>query len=234
MFKKIIFLLAFLFIFIPDCYAKKMTPSEMTSVSLQELEFMALSAKDELWQQAKKNQQPVKLYLHWSAGHYGELYDSYHINIDADGKIYTSTRDLSQLKYHTYMRNSGSIGISVSSCFNGTPKNLGNEPPTELQLETMAQVIATLSLALNIPIDRNHIMTHGEAADNVDKYFPPYENNGRPYGMYGPMHNSERWDLAILKNGDQWQSGGNTLRLKSILALFHLRKERNIGTITQN
>ena len=28
------------------------------------------------------------IYLHWSAGWYGQFYDDYHINIDADGTIY--------------------------------------------------------------------------------------------------------------------------------------------------
>lgn len=226
MIKKLLIGCLFIFLSTSNVVAQKISPDKMTSISLQELEVMGLAAKDELWRQASKDNQPVKLYLHWSAGHYGELFDSYHINIDADGSIYTSTKDLAELKYHTYMRNNGSIGISVSSCFNGTPQNLGDEPPTELQIETMAKVIAVLSLALDIPIDKTHVMTHGEAGDNRDKYFPPYENNGRPYGMYGPLHNSERWDLAILKNGDPWGSGGNTLRLKSILASFHWRKAK--------
>ena len=30
----------------------------------------------------------TQLYLHWTAGRYGELYDYYHFNIDADGSIY--------------------------------------------------------------------------------------------------------------------------------------------------
>ena len=28
-----------------------------------------------------------QIYLHWTAGHYGQLYDDYHFNIDADGSI---------------------------------------------------------------------------------------------------------------------------------------------------
>ena len=28
------------------------------------------------------------LYLHWTAGHYGQAFDDYHINIDRDGQVY--------------------------------------------------------------------------------------------------------------------------------------------------
>lgn len=224
MLKKFFIYSLLFFMFLPNVSAAKMTPAQMERITLEELEIMGQTAQKELWQQARRHRQPVKLYLHWSAGHYGELFDSYHINIDADGSIYASTKDLAELKYHTYMRNSGAVGISLSACYNGTPQDLGGEPPTDRQIETMANVIAVLSLSLGIPIDKTHVMTHGEAGDNMDKHFPPYENNGRPYGMYGPFHNSERWDLAILKNGDPWRSGGDTLRLKAILASFHWRK----------
>lgn len=184
-------------------------------VSLKDLEQMAKEARDTLWQQAKKENHDVKLYLHWSAKHYGQFYNAYHINIDHDGSIYVTTNDLSELKGHTYMRNTGSIGIALSCCEGAKPDNLGNEPPTNQQIEAMAQVIATLSKVLHVPIDKMHVMTHGEAADNEDLLFPAYENNGRPYGMYGPLHTRERWDLAILKNGDSWRSGGDILRFKA-------------------
>ena len=29
-----------------------------------------------------------QIYLHWTAGRYGQLYDDYHFNINADGSIY--------------------------------------------------------------------------------------------------------------------------------------------------
>lgn len=184
-------------------------------VSLKDLEQMAKEARDALWQQAKKENHDVKLYLHWSAKHYGQFYNAYHINIDHDGSIYVTTNDLSELKGHTYMRNTGSIGIALACCEGAKPDDLGKEPPTEQQIDMMAQVVATLSQVLHVPIDKMHVMTHGEAGDNEDYFFPSYENNGRPYGMYGPLHTRERWDLAILKNGDIWRSGGDILRLKS-------------------
>ena len=44
-------------------------------------------------------------------------------------------------------------------------------------------------------------MTHAEAAD---------------LDGYGPDTTCERWDLAVLKNDDEWMSGGDTLRGKAI------------------
>ena len=36
----------------------------------------------------------TQLYLHWTAGRYGQVYDDYHLNIDADGTVYrTSSTD---------------------------------------------------------------------------------------------------------------------------------------------
>lgn len=28
------------------------------------------------------------IYLHWTAGHYGQIFDDYHFSIDGDGTIY--------------------------------------------------------------------------------------------------------------------------------------------------
>ncbi len=64
-----------------------------------------------------------------------------------------------------------------------------------------------LSDALDLTIDLPHVMTHGEAADNLDGYYATEP--------YGPDSTCERWDLAILKNGDEWKSGGDILRGKA-------------------
>ena len=128
-----------------------------------------------------------RIFLHWSAGHYGQFFDDYHINIDEDGSVYVSTEDFACLKAHTWHRNTGAIGISMACCYKATSNDLGPEPPTHEQIEAMAQVIAVLAKALDIPIDKDHVMTHAEAAD---------------LDGYGPATTCERWDLAILKNGD--------------------------------
>lgn len=187
----------------------------MRKVTLAELNQLALQAKNNLWNQAQSVGRDVKLYLHWSAGHYGQFFSDYHINIDQDGSIYVSTDDLATVKSHTYKRNTGAIGIALACCYNATTNDLGSEPPTSLQIEAMAQVIAILSKTLDLTIDIYRVMTHAEAANNLDGLNPNYEYNGYHDGKYGPGYSCERWDLWLLKTGDVPDSGGNTIRGKA-------------------
>lgn len=185
------------------------------SITLAELKQLAMQSKSSLWSQAKSVSRDVKLYLHWSAGHYGQFFDDYHINIDQDGSIYVTTNDLSQNKSHTYKRNTGAIGISLACCYNATPENLGNEPPTAMQIEAMSQVVAVLCKALDLTVDIYRVMTHAEAANNLDGLNPNYEQNGYLDGKYGPGFSVERWDLWFMP-GVAKGEGGNVLRGKAI------------------
>ncbi len=183
-------------------------------ISLDDLKTMA----------QKVNGKINKVYLHWTAGHYGQQFSDYHILVDKDGTIYATTDDLTAVLAHTYMRNTGAIGVAALCMVDATTNDFGPEPLTLLQIETMAQVIAVLSEALNLPVDRQHFLTHAEAGNNLDGEDPGYESNGCPNGIYGPSPNldgsqggnCERWDLRILKSGDAPWSGGNTLRGKAI------------------
>jgi hypothetical protein len=185
------------------------------SITLAELKQLALQSKSSLWSAAQGIGRDVKLYLHWSAGHYGEFFDDYHINIDQDGSVYVTTNDFSEIKSHTYKRNTGAIGISLACCYGATTDNLGNEPPTAMQIEAMSQVVAVLCKALDLTVDIYRVMTHAEAANNLDGLNPNYEQNGYPDGKYGPGFSWERWDLWFIPgiaNGE----GGNVLRGKAI------------------
>jgi hypothetical protein len=189
----------------------------MRQIKLEELKQLALQAKDSLWNQAQNMGRDVKLYLHWSAGHYGQLFEDYHINIDQDGSIRISIDNLAAIKPHTYMRNTGAIGIALACCDEATTNDLGPEPPTTAQIESMSQVIAVLCETLDLTCDIYRVMTHAEAADNLDGYNPGYTDyTGYPNNTYGPVSNCQRWDLWILKTGDVPGSGGNTLRGKAI------------------
>lgn len=189
----------------------------MQQVTLAEIKQMALKAKAALQQAAQGYGWPVKVYLHWTAGHYDQFFSDYHFNIGKDGSVFVSTNDLSEKKSHTYFRNTGAIGIAAACAYNAySSYDLGPEPPTALQVEAMAQLIAVLSNALSIPIDIQHFMTHAEAADNMDGCNPGYAENGYPQGKYGPQNSVERWDLWVLKAGDKPGSGGNILRGKGI------------------
>ncbi|TCL39940.1 N-acetylmuramoyl-L-alanine amidase [Anaerospora hongkongensis] len=186
----------------------------MRKITLAELRQIALQSKNKLWLAAKSCGRDVKLYLHWSAGHYGQFSPSYHIHIDHDGSIYVNGNDLSQILSHTYKRNTGAIGISLACCAGATTNDFGSEPPTETQLEVMAQVIAVLAGVLDLTIDVGRVMTHAEAANNADGINPGYEYNGHPNGMYGPGHSCERWDLWFFP-GVEPGEGGNVLRGKA-------------------
>lgn len=180
----------------------------MRKVTLDELKELGVNASNNLWGAANDNNRDVKLYLHWSAGNYAQFFDDYHINIDSDGSIYVSTDDLSELKSHTYKRNSGAIGIALCCCVGATTNDLGDAPPTTEQIECISKVVAVLCKALNLTCDINRVMTHGEAADNLDGL--------STHDPYGPQNGCERWDLAILYSADAWGSGGDIIRGKAI------------------
>lgn len=167
--------------------------------SLSEIKMLALQSKYQLWEDAKSQNRDVKLYMHWTAGGWWQVFPDYHINIDADGEVYVSTENFAEVLSHTYCRNTGSIGITLCCCADADTNSLNSYPPTAKQIESMAKVVCVLADALDLTIDKARVMTHGEAADNedgLDLYYPDY--NGYPNNMYGPKHSCERWDLEYL------------------------------------
>ena len=85
----------------------------MRQVSLQEVKQLARQAYHPLWDGARSLGRDVKLYCHWTAGRYFQLFTDYHILITGDGKVFVSTNDLSETLNATYMRNTGSIAIAL-------------------------------------------------------------------------------------------------------------------------
>ena len=173
------------------------------TITHQELHMLGLRAKGKI----------KHLYLHWTAGYYGQAYSDYHINIDKDGEVYLTCQELYQKKHHTFMRNEDGIGIAlccgVGASFSGKgPDDIdyGECPPTLMQIEKAAQVIAVLADALELPIEFSAVATHAEVAI-VDGY--------------GPLSHDEqkRWDLWFLPgtpgNAD-YRLGGVTLRKKAL------------------
>ena len=165
------------------------------------------------------------VYLHWTAGHYGQAYDSYHICIDKDGEIYIMCDDFTEHKSHTWKRNSEAIGVALCCCAyaeanSGFNCDLGDEPPTAEQIESLAEVVAVLSKELELPLyNSNYIMTHCEAA---------YKDG------YGPFQGDPdmRWDLWYLPDyyGDDGRlcDGGALIRGK---AAFYQRKWDEYGEL---
>lgn len=75
------------------------------AVSLRQLYQLGAAAKGRI----------SRIYLHWTAGHYGQTFADYHLNIDSDGQIYKTCAALTSRKSHTWRRNTGSIGIASAA-----------------------------------------------------------------------------------------------------------------------
>ena len=185
-------------------------------VTLEDLKGMVENAREAIWERAKSQGRNPKVYLHWSVGCYASVFDDQHINITGVGKIFVTTNDLSEITSHTWRRNTGSIGISLCCAYNATTNDLGEYAPTNIQIETIAKVIDVVATSLWLTINKEHVLTHGEAADNEDGIWC--------HDPYGPKNGCERWDLEFLETSespkyDPWDEehrGGSILRGKAI------------------
>lgn len=190
----------------------------MKRVTLKDIQRLAEKARIQLWEDAKNMQRDVKIYLHWTAGRYGQRFNDYHINIDQDGSLWVSTDDFAETLPHTWHRNTASVAVALCCGYGATSNDIGPYPPTAKQIEAMAQATAVLAKALWLTIDRDRIMTHAEAADNVDGLLPEGDE-------YGPRNGCERWDLQFLGTAesstfltdyDDPRTGGNVMRGKAL------------------
>ena len=171
-------------------------PSEMRRVTPAELESLAMYYREAIAEAAQKQGRETKVYLHWSAGHYGQFWSDYHVQIDKDGEIYViADGELDDVLEATYQRNSGSVSICILGCLDADTNSLGAEPPTDAQIESMAKAIAALCNGLWLTIDKQRVLTHGEAAANEDGICPH-----PAYALwYDEIHDGDtRWDLEYL------------------------------------
>lgn len=189
--------------------------NSLREVSIDELRAAADEAREDIWEAAKEYGREPKVYMHWTAGHYETFFDDYHVSIDDAGRIYLNG-NLSDILAHTYHRNSGAVGITLNACVGATSSSLGAEAPTAAQIEAMAQAVCAICDGLWLTIDKDHVMTHGEAADNEDGIEASEE--------YGPKTTCERWDLEYLGTDESpafspWATdgsrGGDVLRGKA-------------------
>ena len=197
--------------------AHVLSKSAMQRVTPAELEDLAGRYRENIQAAAEYVGRETKVYLHWSAGHYGQFWDDYHVQIDKDGEIYViGDGELDDVLEATYRRNSGSVSICILGCLDANTNNLGQESPTPLQIEGMSKAIAALCNGLWLTIDKQRVMTHGEAADNEDGVYA--------HEPYGPKSTCERWDLEYLGTlespkyhpwADDGMRGGDVLRGKA-------------------
>lgn len=169
----------------------------MNEVSWEDIYQMACDARGQI----------DHIYLHWTAGHHDQTFADYHFNITGDGTVYASTDDLTEVKAHTWHRNSHAIGIAMCCAFEAHPNSgpdtdFGPEPPTAEQIDAMAKLVAILCKGLDLNME-NAVMTHCEAAEEDE---------------YGPSTTCERWDLWYLPDtpGDgSMKPGGDVIRGKA-------------------
>lgn len=183
--------------------------------TIAELKTLAEQARESIYSTAAAVDRDPKLYAHWTAARYNTDFDDYHICIHGDGTVMLMA-DLTDTLAHTWRRNTGSIGVALDCAYEATSNSLGDYPPTAVQIETMAQVIAALADGLWLTIDKEHVLTHGEAADNEDGLYC--------HEPYGPKNTCERWDLEYLGTSESpsfnpWATngtrGGDVLRGKA-------------------
>jgi hypothetical protein len=173
----------------------------MRQVTIDELRQLASDARESIWAQAEAYGREPKIYLHWTAGHYangdaGQMYlNEYHIAVDCDGKIYVDN-PLDEVLSHTWQRNTGAVAITLPCGYQSGSNWLGPEPPTEAQIEGMAQAIVAVADGLWLTIDKAHVLTHGEAANNEDGYYDAHQ----PYAWWNDSYGdgNTRGDLEYL------------------------------------
>lgn len=85
------------------------------------------------------------IFLHWSAGYYGQSFKDYHLCIDGDGKVYSMCLNLTDKKAHTWHRNTGSVGIAMNCCWGATVRKKSDE---ELDQERIACALRPAPCAL--------------------------------------------------------------------------------------
>lgn len=190
-------------------------------ITLQEIYNNFLNVKKHLFQTASKVGHEPQLILHWTAGNYSSVFDEYHINLTGQG-IFHLTRKFDSIPFATYKHNSGTIAVTLCCAYNATPKDLGEYPPTKIQIEKCAMLVSAFSDAFGLPIDKYHVLTHGEVADN--------EDGTNFYTPYGPKSTCERWDLEYLGTEesnkfdpyDEDGRGGSIIRGKGIWYKNHV------------
>jgi N-acetyl-anhydromuramyl-L-alanine amidase AmpD len=134
------------------------------------------------------------IYLHWTGGGYGDVFDAYHFCITADdaGRAQVvATHDLranmrdvragGDYAAHTLGRNSFAIGIAICAMRDATPHDFGVAPMHERQIDAACALAARLCATYAIAL--GSVRTHAEAALD-DGYFGCGEER--------------RWDIARL------------------------------------
>ena len=112
-----------------------------------------------------------KIYLHWTAGRYDQLFNDYHICVDGGGGVHFMG-DFNEKKAHTWQRNTDAIGIALCCAYGASIYEgevcWGAYPPTDAQINALAKVVALLCRVFNLDMEKD-VLTHAEVA-TIDGY----------------------------------------------------------------
>lgn len=154
---------------------------------------------------AKEFSNKRMIYAHWTAGKRDTNFHDYHRVVTADVRgravVNNNTPVTEDLRSHTFGRNKNSCAVCIAGMHGATTNDLGADTPTVSQINTLVDVVTEVCLNLRIPVSR--IMSHAEAADNVDqedRMTPGLSGNDAL--PYGPSSTCERWDLHCFVNVD--------------------------------
>jgi hypothetical protein len=160
----------------------------------------------------------IGIVYHWSGGKYDQIFSDYHYNIIFNQKtlkaeIVKTCKEDTDILSHTWHRNTGRIGVSLSCCYNATTNNLGSFPPTVQQIELACSLCGKLINKYKIP--KEEVRTHAEWA---------LEDG---YGV-GSLDPETRWDLWI----PNWKGKGKNLSVVMRDKSLWYAKQLTIGTIS--
>ena len=164
-----------------------------------------------------------KIFLHWTAGAYGQVFDDYHFCIAEDGTfdipVGRELNALNLLLEHTWRRNSHAVGIAIEACrgascsySDDTGLNISwgkKAVPTPEQLDGLARAVAIICFGADIPLIPDRVMTHAEIAD-LDGYGVEDEDP------------EMKWDL--LRYFGMVGNGGDIIRARAESYLQALQK----------
>lgn len=195
------------------------------------------------------------IFLHWSAGYYGQSFKDYHLCIDGDGKVYSMCFNLTDKKAHTWHRNTGSVGIAMNCCWGATVRKKSDEEldqeriacalrPAPCALGPQASALRPAPCALasdyvadwgNYPPTPQQIMSMAYAVACICFHadLPINANTVMTHAEIAKIDNygidsddpEKKWDLLVLPGYQE--SGGEVIRKFAKQYLARMIRERN-------
>lgn len=141
----------------------------------------------------------------------------YHYVIRKDGTIERGRPEWA-IGSHAYGENSHTIGIHLSGYFE-------QAYPTDKQIEKLAMLIADIADRYGIPIDRNHVVGHGELMStdcpgtNLQTYLDDGTIIGKAIWYYNKENGIEQTETQVVEQDGGNQGGRGSERFNTLDSL---------------